>query len=248
MRLSYAQQRLWFMYRMEGMSGTYNIPLAVRLKGELKREALEQALWDVVERHEALRTVYPETEEGGEAYQKVLGAGEARLGLRLEVERVGDEVELKEKLKAAAGVGMELEKELPLRVRLYEVGEREHVLLLVLHHIAGDGWSLGPLARDVEEAYGARVEGREPGWESLRVQYGDYTVWQREMLGSAEEAGSVMRRQLEYWKKTLAGMAEEVELPWDRKRSGEQSYAGGTVGLELDEGLHRGNPGMLSIT
>jgi amino acid adenylation domain-containing protein/non-ribosomal peptide synthase protein (TIGR01720 family) len=133
-----------------------------------------------------------------------------------------------------------LEKELPLRARLYEVGEREHVLLLVLHHIAGDGWSLGPLARDVEQAYGARVEGRAPGWESLRVQYGDYTLWQREMLGRAEEAGSVLGRQLEYWKQALRGMPEEVELPWDRKRSGEMSYAGGTVGLELDEGLHRG--------
>jgi amino acid adenylation domain-containing protein len=238
--MSYAQQRLWFMYRMEGVSGTYNIPLAVRLKGELKREALEQALRDVVERHEALRTVYPEREEGGEAYQKVLGAEEARERLRLEVERVRDEAELEERLKTAAGEGMELEKELPLRARLYEVGEREHVLLLVLHHIAGDGWSLGPLARDVEQAYGARVEGRAPGWESLRVQYGDYTLWQREMLGSAEEAGSVMGRQLEYWKQTLAGMPEEVELPVDRKRSGEMSYAGGTVGLELDEGLHRG--------
>ncbi|HZU31570.1 MAG TPA: condensation domain-containing protein, partial [Candidatus Angelobacter sp.] len=158
--LSYAQQRLWFLYRMEGVSGTYNIPLAVRLKGELNRGALEQALWDVVERHEALRTVFPETEEGGEAYQKVLEAEEARQQLRLEVERVQDEAELEEKLKTAAGQGMELEKELPLRVKLYEVGEREHVLLLVVHHIAGDGWSLGPLARDVEQAYGARVEGR----------------------------------------------------------------------------------------
>src|SRR5579884_1106912 len=242
--LSYAQQRLWFLYRMEGISGTYNIPLAVRLKGELNREALEQALWDVVERHEALRTVFPETEEGGEAYQKVLEAEEARERLRLEMERVRDEAELEEKLKTAAGEGIELEKELPLRVKLYEVGEREHVLLLVLHHIAGDGWSLGPLARDVEQAYGARVEGREPGWAGLRVQYGDYTLWQREMLGSAEEAGSVMARQLEYWKKALEGMPEEVELPVGRKRSGEMSYAGGTVAVELDEGLHRGLLGL----
>src|SRR5580765_8208861 len=204
--LSYGQQRLWFLYRMEGAGGTYNIPLGLRLEGELDGEALEQALGDVVERHEALRTVFPEEE--GVAYQKVLSGEEA--GLKLQVERVGDERELERRLEEAAGTGMELEKEIPLRGWLFELNEREHVLLLVLHHIAGDGWSLGPLARDVEEAYRARVEGKKPEWEPLRVQYGDYTEWQREVLGREEDRESVMAKQLEYWRKELAGMPEEV--------------------------------------
>ena len=162
--LSYGQQRLWFLYRMEGRSGTYNIPLGLRLEGELDERALEEALGDVVGRHEALRTVYPEEE--GVAYQKVLGEEEARTRLRLQVESIA-ESELKERLEEAASVGMELEREVPLRVWLFGLGEKRHVLLLVLHHIAGDGWSLGPLGRDVEEAYRARVEGKAPEWEAL---------------------------------------------------------------------------------
>src|SRR6185437_7922901 len=180
-RLSYAQQRLWFLYRMEGASATYNIPLALRLKGELNEKALEAALNEVVERHEALRTVFPEEE--GVPYQKVLSGEEARLKLR--VESVS-ESELSGRLGEAAGVEMELEHELPMQAWLFRVNEQEHVLLLVLHHIAGDGWSLVPLARDLGEAYGARREGRAPQLTPLSVQYGDYTEWQRELLGEEE--------------------------------------------------------------
>ena len=234
-RLSYAQQRLWFLYRMEGASATYNIPLALRLQGDLKEGALEAALNDVVERHEALRTVFPEEE--GVPYQKVLSGEEARVKLR--VERV-EERELRGKLAEAAGVEMELEHELPLRVWLFEMKEQEHVLLLVLHHIAGDGWSLGPLARDLGEAYGARREGRAPEFVPLSVQYADYTEWQREMLGEEGNPESLIRGQLEYWRQALEGMAEEIELPVDRARPQAMSYRGGTVELKLDAELHRG--------
>ena len=235
--LSYAQQRLWFLYQMEGGGAAYNIPLALRLEGELDVRALEQALGDVVERHEALRTVFPQEE--GVPYQKVLTGEEAKP--RLIVETIKEE-ELSERLAEAAGVGMELERELPLRVWLFrlEEDERRHVLLLVLHHIAGDGWSLGPLARDLEEAYGARIKDRIPEWEPLPVQYGDYTLWQRELLGSESDPESVMSRQLEFWKKALEGMPEELMLPTDRTRPAVMSYRGGTVGLELDAELHRG--------
>src|SRR6185437_4707404 len=234
-RLSYAQQRLWFLYRMEGASATYNIPLALRLKGELNKEALEAALNDVVERHEALRTVFPEEE--GVPYQKVLSGEAARVKLR--VESVS-ESELRRKLAEAAGVKMELEHDLPLKAWLFEINEKEHVLLLVLHHIAGDGWSLAPLARDLGEAYGARREGRAPQLTPLSVQYGDYTEWQRELLGEDGDAESLMSRQLEYWRKALEGMPEEIELPLDRTRPAEMSYRGGTVELKLDRELHRG--------
>ena len=158
--LSYAQQRLWFLYQMEGAGAAYNIPLALRLEGELDVRALEQALGDVVERHEALRTVFPQEE--GVPYQKVLTGEEAKPQLIVESVR---EEELSGRLAEAAGVGMELERELPLRVWLFRVeeDERRYVLLLVLHHIAGDGWSLHPLGRDLEEAYGARIKDRDTG-------------------------------------------------------------------------------------
>ena len=239
MPLSYAQQRLWFLYQMEGAGATYNIPLALRLEGELNQAALEQALGDVVERHEALRTLFPQEE--GVPYQKVLTGEEAKP--KLTVESI-NESELKQRLAEAAGVGMELERELPLRLWLFRLSENKHVLLLVLHHIAGDGWSLGPLARDLEEAYGARVEDKRPEWEPLPVQYGDYTLWQRELLGSETDAKSVISRQLEFWKKALEGMPEELQLPTDRTRPAVMSYRGGTVLLELDAELHRGLLGL----
>ena len=192
----------------------------------------------MVERHEALRTVFPQEE--GVPYQKVLSGEEARP--RLTVETIS-ESELKQRLTEAAGVGIELERELPLRVWLFRLAEgdgRSHVLLLVLHHIAGDGWSLNPLARDLEEAYGARIKNQTPQWEPLPVQYGDYTLWQRELLGSESDPESVISRQLEYWKKALEGMPEELLLPTDRTRPAVMSYRGGTVPLELDAELHRG--------
>ena len=120
MPLSYAQQRLWFLYQMEGAGATYNIPLALRLEGELNQAALEQALGDVVGRHEALRTVFPQEE--GVPYQKVLSGEEARP--RLTVETI-KESELSERLTEAAGVGMELERELPLRLWLFRLAERQ---------------------------------------------------------------------------------------------------------------------------
>ncbi|MBZ5494599.1 MAG: hypothetical protein LAO76_27045, partial [Acidobacteriia bacterium] len=218
--------------------GSSNIPLALRLQGELNTTALEQALGDVAERHEALRTVFPQEE--GVPYQKVLSGEEARPRLTIETIR---ESELKQRLEEAAGVGMELERELPLRAWLFRLTEGEghsYVLLLVLHHIAGDGWSLNPLARDLEEAYGARIKNQTPKWEPLPVQYGDYTLWQRELLGDEGDEQSLISRQLEYWKKALEGMPEELALPTDRTRPAVMSYRGGTVALELDAELHQG--------
>jgi acyl carrier protein len=149
--LSYAQRRLWFLNRLEGGGGTYVIPLAVRLKGRLEVAALEAALNDVVARHESLRTVFPE--RLGVARQEVVAGVSARLGL--EVEAVGGSA-LAERLGAASGRGFEVSRELPLRAHLYVLGDDDHVLLLVLHHIAGDGWSLRPLVRDLAEFYRAR--------------------------------------------------------------------------------------------
>ncbi|WP_448334068.1 amino acid adenylation domain-containing protein, partial [Streptomyces sp. DSM 41534] len=223
--LSFGQQRLWFLHQLEGPSAAYNVPLAVRLSGELDREALRLALGDVVARHESLRTVFAEDAQG--AYQVVLDAAGAVP--EFSILRCSEE-ELTVELAAAARHAFDLGRELPLRASLFELGaEEQHVLLLVVHHIATDGWSLRPLVRDLTAAYGARVNGTDPRWSVLPVQYADFAVWQRELLGSEEDPGSVISEQIAYWRERLAGLPAEIELPVDRVRPAVASYRGDRV-------------------
>ena len=233
--LSYAQRRLWFLHRLEGDSAGYIIPVAVRLAGELDVGALERALCDVVERHESLRTVFAERD--GVARQEILEARAVRPSLAVVGVR---EEELAGVLATAAGAEFALDREPPLRAHLYGLSAREHVLLLVLHHIAGDGWSLGVLLRDVARCYGARRAGEAPGLAPLAVQYADYTLWQQEVLGSESEEGSAISRQLLFWREHLEGLPEQIELPSDRARPAVASHRGGSVGLLLDGELHAG--------
>ncbi|MBO2451313.1 amino acid adenylation domain-containing protein [Actinomadura barringtoniae] len=239
--LSYAQQRLWFLNRFERQSATFNMPIALRLNGHLDHEALQAALGDVVARHESLRTIFPDG--SGTARQLVLDGAAARPRL---VVSEATETGLPMALAAAAGQGFDLSVEPPLRVRLFTVGENEqekeqedeHVLLLVLHHIAADGWSMAPLARDVIVAYAARSEGHAPVWAPLPVQYADYTLWQQELFGSEDDPESLVSRQIAYWKDTLAGLPDQLELPTDRPRPAESTYRGKTLAFELDADLH----------
>ncbi|MFE7619210.1 amino acid adenylation domain-containing protein, partial [Streptomyces sp. NPDC057496] len=231
--LSLAQQRLWFLHRMEGPGATYNIPTALRMTGALDVAALREALRDVVRRHETLRTVFPDTGDG--ARQHVLPVDEAAVELRV---TATTRAELPAALAEEAGHAFDLAREAPLRARLLALGEREHVLCLVLHHIAGDGWSRDPLARDLTTAYAARSEGRAPQWEELPVQYTDYTLWQRELLGSEDDPESLLSRQTAYWKRTLDGLPEAVELPLDRPRPPIAGHRGDTVPITLPPRLH----------
>ena len=233
--LSFAQRRLWFLNRLEGPSATYNIPMALRLTGALDTRALEAALGDVVGRHESLRTIFPET--AGIPRQHIIEASAA--GLRLERICVGEEG-LAEALGTAARQGFDLATELPLRAHLFALGEREHVLLLLLHHIAGDGWSFAPLARDLAVSYAARCRGGRPDLPALPVQYADYTLWQYRLLGAESDADSVIARQLAYWTETLKDLPDQIELPVDRPRPAVSSFRGAHVGLHIDAELHRG--------
>ncbi|WP_149549637.1 non-ribosomal peptide synthetase [Streptomyces marokkonensis] len=241
--LAFAQRRLWFLNRMEGPSGTYNVPVAVRLSGALDVPALTAAFHDVVARHEALRTVFPETD--GEPWQRVLPAAEAVVPV--EVVDVTEEG-LRTALEAAASAGFDLAVDLPVRASLFRVSETEHVLCVVMHHIAGDGWSQAPLGRDLALAYRARLAGTAPEWEPLPVQYADYALWQRDVLGGEEDADSPIAAQLAYWREALQGLPDELSLPVDRARPAVASYRGGTVSVELGAGLHRDLTGLASST
>ncbi|SEG94853.1 amino acid adenylation domain-containing protein, partial [Thermomonospora echinospora] len=233
--LSYAQQRLWFLDRFEGPSATYNVPVALRLRGELDPAAMRAALADVVERHEPLRTIFPDS--GGTPRQQVLDPADAVPALP--VEEVA-EAGLPAALAQIAGRGFDLAAEPALRARLLRLGPDEHVLVLVIHHIIGDGWSMAPLARDVIAAYLARRDGDAPHWPPLRVQYADYTLWQQELLGSEDDPQSLVSRQIGFWREVLAGLPEEIALPADRPRPAEATYRGGMLPFEVDAELHAG--------
>ncbi|MEU8652095.1 amino acid adenylation domain-containing protein [Streptomyces sp. NPDC048737] len=233
--LSHAQQRLWFIHRFEGPSATYNIALALRMRGALDAAALRRAVHDVVVRHESLRTVFGEAD--GQPYQRILPPAAVEVPWE---EREVTEAELPGVLCAAARRPFDLTAEIPFRSWLLRTGEREAVFLIGAHHIAADGWSALPLAEDLTTAYEARSAGRAPEWEPLPVQYADYTLWQRELLGDSENPGSLYRRQLDYWTTQLAGLPETVTPPTDRPRPAVASYAGDLVPLALDPQLTDG--------
>ncbi|MFJ5812233.1 amino acid adenylation domain-containing protein, partial [Streptomyces sp. NPDC093093] len=227
--LSPAQRRLWFLNRFEERTGTYNLPLAVRLTGHLDPRALHAAIGDVVARHESLRTVFPDTD--GRPRQQVLAADSARPVLETLTFTP-------DALAEAAARDFDLATEAPLRAHLFTLAPDTHLLLVVVHHIAADGWSMAPLARDLSDAYTARLGGAAPAWEPLPVQYADYTLWQREVLGDEHDQGSELARQVAYWQHTLARLPEELPLPADRPRPAEMSFRGDTVPLEIPARAH----------
>ncbi|PXX58084.1 amino acid adenylation domain-containing protein/thioester reductase-like protein [Nocardia tenerifensis] len=236
MPLSFAQRRLWFLEQLgQGAASTYNIPLALRLRGPVDRPALEAALGDVVARHESLRTVFPRHD--GVPVQRVLDPETARPGLKF---THLDEDDLAAALTAAARVRFNLAVEMPVHADLFVLGPADVVLLLVIHHIAGDGWSIGPLARDLVSAYRARSRGQGPAWTPLPVQYADYTVWQHDLLGEATDPGSLVATQLTYWTSTLAGLPERLELPVDRPRHTTCTNQGDRLDVSMTPALHAG--------
>ncbi|CDG83682.1 NRPS III [Janthinobacterium agaricidamnosum NBRC 102515 = DSM 9628] len=231
--LSFAQNRLWLMNQLEDGNPAYNMPLALRLTGPLERDALRAALGDLVQRHESLRTIYPTA--AGVPHQLVLDGAQAQ---PLLLTTSSSEDQLAPLLRNAAVHRFRLEREAPLRATLFQLEEDEHVLLLLTHHIAGDGASLLPLARDLSLAYDARCQSRAPDWAPLPVQYADYTLWQNALLGSEDDPASLAARQSAFWQETLRGLPEQLALPADHPRPATPSYRGGVVPLRINRQLH----------
>ncbi|WP_339413594.1 amino acid adenylation domain-containing protein [Pseudomonas sp. EA_35y_Pfl2_R5] len=235
--LSYAQQRLWFLMQLEPDSAAYNMPAALRLRGELDLGALQRSFACLVQRHETLRTSFHQAE--GEAEQIVhaalpLAIGETDLAGLPTVER---EKQLRQMIDAEANAPFDL-SEGPLRLHLIRLAADEHALLLTAHHIVADAWSLGVLTRELAACYGAFAQGREPVLAALPIQYADYALWQRNCL-----AGAALEPELAYWTAQLGGEQPVLELPSDRPRPKQASGRGGRhtrrLDAELSAGLNR---------
>ncbi len=225
--LSFAQRRYWFLHQLEG-GETWNMSASFRLEGSLDHAALAAALRDVIERHEVLRTTY--VAEDGEPHQRILPVEQAGAQAQLPVVDAAPD-DVPGVVNEVVAHAFDLASEIPLRAALIRSSPLEHVLVLVIHHIATDGSSGAPLAKDLATAYTARLAGRAPEWEPLPVQYKDFTLWQREVLGDVTDPHSLAATQLEYWREELAGIPQPLNLPLDRPRSAEVRTAGDAVGF-----------------
>ncbi|MGY2402552.1 amino acid adenylation domain-containing protein [Pseudomonas sp. SDO5271_S396] len=232
--LSFAQQRLWFLALMEGANTAYNIPIGLRLRGQLHVEALQRALARIVARHATLRSRF--TQRGDEAHVLIMPA-EAMLPLQVQDLRRHPQPQqaLDALIHGEASAPFDLERGPLLRGRLVVMADDHHVLLLTLHHIVSDGWSMGVLTRELMALYQAFSHGLPDPLPALPIQYGDFAVWQRLWL-----SGEVLHRQSSYWQQALAGAPALLTLPTDRPRPAQQDYAGSSVGLRLDERLTAG--------
>ncbi|HEU4880656.1 MAG TPA: condensation domain-containing protein, partial [Longimicrobium sp.] len=230
--LSFAQERLWFLDRLDPGNTTYNTAWSRRLRGALDVGALERALGEIVRRHEVLRTVFAEVD--GSPVQVIAPFG----GFTLPVEdfsglaQADREAEMRRRVAEDAARPFDLSTGPLIRAALLRLDAEDHVLVVGMHHIVSDGWSTGVLSREFSALYEAYREGRESPLPELAVQYADYAVWQREQL-----AGEELERQLAYWKERLAGAPELLELPADHPRPPVQTYRGATVPVELSPEL-----------
>nr|WP_147471515.1 non-ribosomal peptide synthetase [Nocardia stercoris] len=227
--LSPAQQRMWFLARLDPDSAALHIPIALRLTGVLDPDALAAAVRDLLDRHEVLRTRYPEAD--GTGYQEILPADAVPLRLTPVPVTTAD---LPAALAATLLAGFDVTRDVPLRTGIWRLSDTEHVLGVVIHHIAADGFSLGPLTRDLAAAYLARTGAATATLPPLPVQYADYAIWQRELLGAPEDPESLQAQQLRFWTGTLAGLPDLLELPGDRPRPAVASGRGAMCGFTVD--------------
>ncbi|MGJ5730160.1 non-ribosomal peptide synthase/polyketide synthase [Pseudomonas aeruginosa] len=231
-RLSYAQQRMWFLWHLEPQSGAYNLPSAVRLNGPLDRQALERAFASLVQRHETLRTVFPRGADDSLAQAPLQRPLEVAFEDCSGLPEAEQEARLREEAQRESLQPFDLCEGPLLRVRLIRLGEERHVLLLTLHHIVSDGWSMNVLIEEFSRFYSAYATGAEPGLPVLPIQYADYALWQRSWLEAGEQ-----ERQLEYWRGKLGERHPVLELPTDHPRPAVPSYRGSRYEFSIEPAL-----------
>ncbi|MGE7440111.1 condensation domain-containing protein, partial [Kitasatospora sp. NPDC001175] len=241
--LSHAQQRLWILDQIEGPTPTYNIPLAIHLTGTLNTHALTQALNDLINHHEPLRTTYPQHND--QPYQHIHPTQPTHLTLT-HIHTTPDQLTHHHTTHAAKPFN--LSNELPIRATLFTTSPTTHTLLLTLHHIAADGWSLTPLTTDLTTAYTARLNNHTPKLTPLTTHYADYVLWHNQLLGNPEDPNSEHNRQLSYWTETLADLPEQLALPYDHPRPSTPSHQGDTVTFHITPQLHTHLTGLAHTT
>lgn len=226
--LSFAQQRLWFLHQLDGQNPAYNLSMGVRCKGRLNMPALEQTLNEIVRRHEVLRTTFTVT--NGKPHQVIAAFGALKLDVQdLSTLPADDrEAELRRLFNEHGKKPFDLERGPLMRSRLLRLEDHDHVLLICMHHIAGDGWSTEILSRELSTLYKAFSTGAASCLAELPIQYADFAQWQRDWL-----QGEVLERQLTYWKERLNGRPSALELATDHARPAVQTYRGAAQSLEI---------------
>ncbi|MET4538222.1 amino acid adenylation domain-containing protein, partial [Bradyrhizobium sp. JR1.7] len=232
--LSFAQQRLWFLAQLDEGSTNYHIPLALRLRGALDRSAWQRSLDRLFARHEALRSVFvaPQGTPRVEVLPPDAGLPVMEHDLQ---DRVDADAALAELCQQEARRPFDLAHGPLIRGRLIRLSDEEHVFLLTQHHIVSDGWSLGVLVRELSQLYRAFVSGEDDPLPPLAIQYPDYAAWQRQWL-----SGERLQSQAHYWRNNLSGAPARLDLPTDRPRPAQQSFAGASVPVVIDADLTRG--------
>ncbi|MEM7587957.1 MAG: amino acid adenylation domain-containing protein, partial [Acidobacteriota bacterium] len=229
--LSLAQRRLWLLQHLDG-GFAYNMPVALRLRGELDWAALHTAVRHIAERHESLRTVFPA--RGGEPFQRILVAPAAVISVRdlSALAAAGRQAEADRWLRAEVRQPFDLESAPPWRLTLLRLDREEHLLVINLHHIISDGWSLSLFAGEMASCYEAAIEGRRPSLPQLPIQLADYAIWQQGWL-----AGDAREELLDFWRQRIAGAPQHLELPTDRPRPERPSFRGREQAIVLQAGL-----------
>src|SRR6185503_7670365 len=212
MPLSYAQQRLWFLDKLEPLSSAYNISTVIKFEGNLQTHILRRAINEIIRRHEVLRSRYDE--QSGEPFQHILPELELELAEQ-DLTALGEQGAYEEAIKIArqeASRGFDLRQGPMVRAKLMKTGAEEWVAVFVMHHIVSDGWSMGVMIKELGASYEGYARGAESGMKELEIQYADYAVWQREWL-----TGEVLQEQIEYWKGQIGNKATEIKTDRERK-------------------------------